>query len=99
MDMVRKRTRKYQVRLTEGPVSIIEKNRLDRKVSSTIINRGCLLFLLDENRGERYSPEQVSDIAGVSLATVINVSKIYAEDGFAGVLPFKRHENSDNAKR
>ena len=55
--------------------------------------------MLDENRGERYSPEQVSDIAGVSLATVINVSKIYAEDGFAGVLPFKRHENSDNAKR
>jgi transposase len=99
VDMARKRTRKYQVRLTEDQVTTIEKMLKDRKVSNTIIDRGRLLLLLDENHGERYSHVQVADIAGVCPATVTNVSKIYAEDGFAGVLAFKRHENSDNAKR
>jgi transposase len=97
--MARKRTRKYQVKLTQAQVVTIEKMLKERRVSNTIIDRGRLLLLLDENHGERYSHEQVADSAGVSLATVANVSKIYAENGFEGVLTFKRHENSDNAKR
>jgi transposase len=98
-NMARKRTRKYQVRLTQAQVVTIERMLKERSVSNTIIDRGRLLLLLDENHGERYSHEQVADSAGVSLATVANVSKIFAEDGLEGVLTFKRHENSDNAKR
>jgi transposase len=99
VDMARKRTRKYQVRLTDDQVTTIGKMLKERKASNTIIARGRLLLLLDENHGERYSHEQVADSAGVCLATVTNVSKLYAEEGFAGVMSYKRHENSDNARR
>lgn len=60
--MARKRTRKYQVRLTEDQVATIEKMLKDRNVSSTIIDRGRMLLLLDEHHGERYSHEQVAAI-------------------------------------
>ncbi|MCH3916761.1 MAG: hypothetical protein LKE40_04735 [Spirochaetia bacterium] len=83
--MARKRTRKYQVRLTDDQVTTIGKMLKGRKVSNTIIARGRQLLLLDENHGERYSHEQVADSAGVCLATVTNVSRLYAEEGFAGV--------------
>jgi transposase len=97
--MTRKRTRKYQVMLTDEQVSTVEDMIKDRKVSNTIIDRGRLLLLLDENHGQRYSHEQIADITGVCLATVSNVSKLYGEGGVEGVMTFRRHENSDNAKR
>ena len=97
--MERKRTRKYQVGLTDGQVAEINRDLIDGKKPNTILTRGRLLLLLDGNHGNRYSHEQISDITGVCLATIANVSKLYAEEGFDVVMCYRRNGNSDNARR
>ena len=97
--MARKRTRKYQIRLTDEHVQIVNEMLKDRTTSCMMMKRGHLLLLLDENHGERFSHEQAADASGVCLATVTNIARIYAKSGFDGVMTYNRHENSDNAKR
>lgn len=97
--MARIRKRKNVVSLSDKQVDDINMMLKDKTVSNTIQNRGRLLLLLDDAHGTEYTNEQVAEAAGVCLATVTNISKLFSESGFESVMKYNRNANSDNAKR
>ncbi len=93
MDMPRKKL--WSVFLNENEARMLREIAEDRATSTTVRKRCLAILYSDESGGLSRHRKDVANMAGVSLATVKNVVKLYCKYGIDGVVKLKRNIKSD----
>ena len=87
--------RLIRVYLQEPEVDRLHILAEDETTCNTIRKRCLILLYADESGGLVRSRQEIAELAGVSLAAVMNTVKQYALHGIDDVLSIHRHINSD----
>ena len=93
------RPKKYIINLTDEEMKALKSTIHKKNTSKTIRNRCQIILDLDEAHGKVLTHEQSAKSNGVCMATVYNTVAKYISGGIHAVTEFKRHINSDNARR
>ena len=89
------RKRLWSVFLGEHEARRLREIAEDRATSNTVRKRCLTVLYSDESDGLARQRKDVANMAGVSLATVKNIVKLYCQHGIEGIVRIKRNINSN----